>query len=62
MLLCGVRVLRGGLRLRVGLVPGEYGEVFPVNGGQRKSWDVRLTFFADGAPDPKNFPPMPQPT
>ncbi|MDD4891157.1 MAG: hypothetical protein PHU85_14645, partial [Phycisphaerae bacterium] len=33
--------------------PGELGEPFPINGGQRKSWDVRLTFFADGAPDAK---------
>ncbi len=35
--------------LRIGLFPGEFGEPFPINGGQRKSWDVRLTFFGNGA-------------
>ncbi len=39
--------------LRVGLFPGEFAEVFPINAGQRKSWDLRLTFFSGAAPDPK---------
>jgi len=39
--------------LRVGLFPGEFAETFPINAGQRKSWDLRLTFFAGAAPDPK---------
>ena len=35
--------------LRIGLFPGEFGEPFPINGGQRKSWDIRLTFFGNGS-------------
>jgi hypothetical protein len=40
--------------LRIGLFPGEFKEPFHLNHGQRKSWDARLTFFADGAPDLKS--------
>lgn len=40
-------------RLRVGLFPGEFAEPFPINAGQRKSWDLRLTVFAGAAPDAK---------
>jgi hypothetical protein len=36
--------------LRVGLFPGESGGSFHLNVGQRKSWDLRLTFFAGSAP------------
>lgn len=37
-------------RLRIGLFPGEFAEPFALNEGQRKSWDVRLTFHGRARP------------
>lgn len=40
-------------KLKVGLFPGEFKELFGIKEGQRKSWDMRLTFFAGESPDLK---------
>jgi hypothetical protein len=36
--------------LRIGLFPGEFADPFWLEPGQRKSWDVRLTLFANQPP------------
>jgi hypothetical protein len=36
--------------LRIGLFPGEFADPFWLEPGQRKSWDIRLTLYADPPP------------